>query len=341
VTSPAATPVVTEKPLQALDIVPSIFFEPTFDLGNPRTFNAVTEQTDEEDEAADPSSLSYSLPLLEKFSHYADTVEQHLVREIALRSTPFFAALTNLHELQTESEQCLDRITKLRGLLKDVDEKSAKRGLEAVRKESRLRNLEVVREGAKVVSDVVEMIDVAKSLVAVGRWGEALGVIEELEGLWTVEAVPRTPTSIKTIFSPSSQHERKVSFSRNPSTVDDPPTKSNGPLPLSSLNAFALLPTHLRTLTLEIASSLSSEVVGILRVDLLDRMDMKTPIPTTPNQSDINQTLKDRLHPLLHGLMRTKGIREATLSWREVVMGEMARVIKRVCFLSYSGGNKG
>ena len=43
----------------------------------------------------------------------------------ALRST-FLAALTNLHDLQTKSEHCLDRINKLRTWLHDVDKNSAR-----------------------------------------------------------------------------------------------------------------------------------------------------------------------------------------------------------------------
>jgi vacuolar protein sorting-associated protein 54 len=332
---PVTPPFSAGKPLPNLNIVPPIFFEPTFDLGDPRTFSAVTEQIHEDDETSDPSSLSHSLPLLEKFSHYADTVEQHLVREISLRSTSFFAALTNLHELQSESEQCLDRISKLRGLLRDVDEKSAKRGLQVVRKESKLRNLEAVREGAKVVNGVVDMTGVAKGLVSAGQWGEALGVIEGLEGLWTAETTPRAPGSIKTHLSPPLSRERdgQLPSSSSPSESSDAQSRLRGPLssvPLSSLRAFASLPAHLRTLTMEIASSLSSEMVNILRVDLVDRMSSESPSPTSDKQLDINQSLKDRLRPLLYGLVRTRGMREATLSWREVVMGEVQRVIKRV-----------
>lgn len=312
-----------------LDSVPSVFFEPTFNLGDPRTFNAVTEQGGGHDEASDPSSLSHSLPLLEKFSHYADTVEQHLVCEISLRSTSFFAALTNLHDLQTESEQCLDRISKLRGLLCDVDEKGAKRGLEAVRKESKLRNLGSVREGVKAVSRVLEMTRVAKSLVSAGQWGEALGVIEEMELLWSAEPV-RVPDPSRPISPPSVPRNGRLSPlpelpSTNPETNGD---RAQPVVPVSSLRAFSSLPSDLRTLTMEIASSLSSELVSILRVDLADRINGESKSPSSPK--DINQSLKDRLRPLLHGLVRTKGMREATLSWREVVMGEIRGVIQRV-----------
>lgn len=169
-----------------------MFFDTAFNLGDPRTFAAVTEQDafDGAEGEADPSALAHSLPLLEKLSHYADTIEQHLIREISLRSTSFFAALANLQDLQTESEQCLDRIARLRGLLRDVDEKGARRGLEVVRREGTLRNVDKVREGVKVVGGVVDMMGLAKSLVAAGQWGEGLDVIEEITRLWEAKEAP-------------------------------------------------------------------------------------------------------------------------------------------------------
>ncbi|KAJ7510150.1 Vps54-like protein-domain-containing protein [Mycena galericulata] len=329
------------RPLPPLDVVPSVFFQPTFNLGDPRTFDAVTEHdSPHHDPAADPTALSYSLPLLEKFSHYADTVEQHLVREISLRSASFFAALTNLHELQNESEECLDRISKLRTLLKDVDEKGAKKGLEVVRKGSRMRNLGKVREGVKFVGGVVEMTGVAKALVAAGQWDQALGVLEDMERLWEGPPVsePPTPTPALVRSSSSSSSFTKALGSAHvngngrlsllPPTPEERPPHSPDvppPIPLSSLSAFAALPTHLRTLTMEITSSLSAELVSVLRVDLLERISIN--VPSTPDTR--SQSLKDRLRPLLQGLARTKGVREATLSWREVVLDEVRGVIRR------------
>ncbi|KAJ6502286.1 vacuolar protein sorting-associated protein 54 [Mycena sanguinolenta] len=316
------------RPLPPLDVVPSVFFEPTFNLGDPRTFNAVTEQdSPHNDPTADPTALSYSLPLLEKFSHYADTVEQHLVREISLRSASFFAALTNLHELQSESEECLDRISKLRTLLRDVDEKGAKKGLEVVRKEGRMRNIGKVREGVKFVGGMVEMTSVAKGLVAAGQWDQALGVLEEMERLWEVspdsEPPPPTPTLARFFPHPKAVVPKRLS-SLPPTPEERPPVSPDLPppiIPLSSLTAFSALPTHLRTLTLEITSSLSTELVSVLRVDLLER------ISGSPDNG--YDSLKDRLRPLLHGLTRTKGVREATLSWREVALDEIRGVIRR------------
>ena len=329
-TSTRTQRVVSGRPMPALETVPPIFFGPSFNLNDPHTFRTVTEQGDREDEASDPSSLSHSLPLLEKMSHYADTVEQHLVREISLRSTSFFAALTNLHDLQTESERCLDRISKLRALLKEVDEKSAKRGLEVVRKESKLRNLITVRENIKMVSSVVDMTGVAKGLVSAGQWGEALNVIEEIGSHCEADAISSDPPHEKPPPLPPTRRGQISPLSPLPEAEEHETKPRKPPLsvPLLSLHAFSSLPTHLRTLTMEIASSLSLEMVNVLKLDLLERMNGHG--DSTPSHPDINQSLKDRLRPLLHGLVQTRGVREATLSWREVVMIEVQQVTQRV-----------
>jgi vacuolar protein sorting-associated protein 54 len=204
-------PSLQNKYMPPLDSVPAVFFQKDFNLGDPKTFADVTEQdpattfiSPQDDAYADPLSLSYSLPLLEKFSHYADTVEQHLVREIFIRSPSFFAALTNLRDLQSESERCLDRITKLRRALNDVDNNSAKRGLEMVRKESKMANLGKVRDAVKMIGEVMEMTGVAKSLVNAGQWGEALGVIEDVERLWDSNLQPAPDSaSLGRLLAPS------------------------------------------------------------------------------------------------------------------------------------------
>lgn len=333
------------KHIPPLDSVPQVFFRKEFNLGDPKTFAVVTEQeTMSFHDDVDPLSLSHSLPLLEKFSHYADTVEQHLVREISIRSTSFFAALTNLHDLQSESERCLDRISKLRTQLKGVDDNSAKRGLEMVRKESKMANLGKIRDGVKMINGVVEMTGVAKGLVAAGQWGEALDIIQGLEKLWDGGDLQSDPSRKPKDNPDGHLNGHNVGSSSLPPTPEEDAEGEESELrtlapenggdkfaslqhsvPLSSLQAFSALPSHLRALTTQIAASLSSELVSVLRSDL----DLRV---RHGSISANDQGLKDRLKPLLLNLVRTKGMKEGVLSWREVVLVEMRGIIKKVSF---------
>ncbi len=340
-------PSLQGRNIPPLDSVPSAFFRREFNLADPKTFADVTEQdsvaallSPQDDSFEDPLSLSYSLPLLEKFSHYADSIEQHLVREIFIRSPSFFAALTNLRDLQTESERCLDRISKLRKELHGVDDNSAKRGLEMVRKESKMANLGKVRDGVKVIGEVVEMTGVAKSLVNAGQWGEALGVIEDIEKLWDVNT-PRPPESARLERPRTSSLGVKMQngdiHSPLPPTPEDHEdgdkifkkeqrtTPAHHAVSLSSLHAFTTLPSQLRQLTLDIAASLSNELVSVLRNDLETRINGDG----RPNH-DTDQSLKHVLKPLLLNLVRTKGLKGGMLSWREVVLVELRSIIKKV-----------
>ncbi|KZT71406.1 Vps54-domain-containing protein [Daedalea quercina L-15889] len=329
--TPRAQPGRAPPPLES---VPQVFFDPNFNLGDPRIFDAVTERGGNGDAVdADPSALSYSLPLLEKLSHHADTIEQHLVREISIRSTSFFAALSNLQDLQTESEQCLDRIGKLRGLLKDVDEKGARKGLEIVRRECKLRNLDSVKEGVKVVGGVVDMMGVAKNLVAAGQWGEALDVVDELDRLWDTDSASQLPASKPAAESsrpgiPSREGTRSSlpPVPESPTESPEPPPRPVFNIPLSTLTAFTSLPAHLRSLTMEITSALTSDFVSVLRLDLLQRIDSDD---LEARKDDPDVSLKDRLRPLLQSLARTKGVQEAAGSWREVVMAEVRSMMRR------------
>ncbi|KAI0748630.1 Vps54-like protein-domain-containing protein [Daedaleopsis nitida] len=319
------------KALPPLETVPPVFFGRDFNLGDPRTFAAVTEQREGEEDYSDPSSLSHSLPLLEKLSHYADTIEQHLIREISVRSTSFFAALANLQDLQTESEQCLDRISHLRGLLSDVDEKGAKRGLEIVRREGKMRNLGAVKEGVRFVGGVMEMTGVAKSLVGAGQWGEALDMIEKLNRLWHLDekVQPARPPLAPTKNGSSSPSLLPTVMESPPPTPPPPPPPPAPQIPLFSLRAFAALPEHLRTLTMEITASLTSEFVNLMRHDLVERIDSSQEVWSETRRHEFDVSLRDRLRPLLQSLARTRGILEATLAWREAVMTEVRNAVKR------------
>ncbi|ESK84905.1 garp complex component [Moniliophthora roreri MCA 2997] len=307
----------------SLDTVPEVFFQSNFDLGDPNTFSAVTENEDD----ADPLSLSHSLPLLEKFSHYLDTVELHLTHEIRLRSSSFFAALTNLHSLQAESTTCLAQITRLRGMLEEVDKDVAKKGLEVIRVEQKARNVEKVEEGLRGVLDIVGMSTKARDMVGSGRWNEALNIVTELEGRWEGKQRGKAPERRNGMIP--RQTNATSSLSPMPEEDEDSTIRLSRTalkVPLSSLTAFSALPSHLQSLSMEIASKLSGELVTVLREDLADFITYRQ---REKEKTRNTERVKERISPLLNGLVRTKGLKEATLSWREVVSEEMKAVVTR------------
>ena len=178
----------------------------------------------------------------------------------------------------------------------------------------------------------MEMTGIARSLVGAGQWGEALDMIEELDKLYYLDKE-------KAVAAPSPQPTpaRNGRTSPLPTVIESPPTTPQPPppppapsIPLSSLRAFAALPEHLRTLTMEIASSLTSEFVNLLQHDLVERIDSNLHTWPEAKRQDFDGSLRDRLRPLLQSLVRTKGILETTIAWREVVLTEVRNTVKRV-----------
>ncbi|THU85634.1 Vps54-domain-containing protein [Dendrothele bispora CBS 962.96] len=298
---------IPPPPLAPLDQVPRVFFNPDFDLTDPKTFGEVTEA--DQADASDPTALAHALPLLEKFSHYADTIEMHLAHEIALRSHSFFAALTNLNLLQSESTQCLSQISRLRGMLEEVDTGVARRGLEIVKLEKKLSNLRAVEGNVEGVKGVVGITSQGRGHVSGKSYNEALGVVQKLETMWEPPSIP----------GPSQVNDKSIP---EEDETEESPIIHRLSVPLSSLHAFSALPDHLRSLTMEITTALSDDLVEVLREDLSRRIEQG-------NKTQNSQKLKDRLAPLLEGLLQTRGLKEATLSWREVVLGETRGIIRK------------
>jgi vacuolar protein sorting-associated protein 54 len=324
------------KLLTPLSSVPKIFFKSDFDLGDPRTFDAVAEVPPSSSTSSsylssassstppttphDPSTLAHSLPLLEKLSHHADTLEQHLVHEIARRATPFFAALSNLQDLQAESARCLARVQALRTQLTDVGENGARRGLRGVQREVRLAHLREVQAGVRAIRGVVETVGVVRGLVDGRKWGAALDGVDELRAMWDgAPPVPPAAPSRRGTPLPSVAEEEEP-----PGDEQEVGLRATAPvldIPLSKLNAFAALPTQLQTLTQEITSSLTSDLVAVLKIGLVER--------TNQGRSSLGDHT-NRLHPLIQGLVRTRNLRESVAVWRDVVLEEVQEIMQQV-----------
>lgn len=105
---------------------------------------------------------------------------------------------------------------------------------------------------------------------------------------------------------------------------------------------------------MEIAASLMGEVVAVLKVDLVERVYGAgasgvggTATATDGKEGrevrevrvrimDQDAEQRDRLRPLVHGLIRTRSVKDTMGEWRGVVLGEVKGVVKRVRYLSFS-----
>ncbi|KAL7424691.1 hypothetical protein Q5752_000375 [Cryptotrichosporon argae] len=173
--------------LPPLDTIPAVFFEPAFDLAKPSTWADVVG----------PADVGEGLQ--DDLSTYLDTLERHLAHEITLRSSAFFSALSNLQDLHAESASCLSRIGELRAELTDVGSKQARRGLEVIEAQERLRGLRVTEAGVKRVAEVDELLRVAKGLADGGVWEGALGCVEDIVRWWEAHDPPLADLPLSTL----------------------------------------------------------------------------------------------------------------------------------------------
>ncbi|KEP54455.1 putative vacuolar sorting protein VPS45 [Rhizoctonia solani 123E] len=346
--------------LPPLSEVPSIYFNPSFDLSDPRTFAAVTEQDTgaaHQRTLSSPTDIALNHILQEKLSHYMDIVEQHLVQEIAIRSVPFFAALSNLQDLQTEGAACLSRIARLKAQLQDVDHCQARRGLEVVRLQSKRDNLHWLQRTVKDVREVGETIGMAKRLADEGDHFAALGLTETVQSLLErkesieLPSVPDTtiarhmpphksqessdmlalpiviesPDTPTTVFSQHYVNGTQLQDSQSPRLL--PPSET--PVDLSSLASLSDIPTKLTELRTGISLSLQKELLAILTEDLVAQTKGLEPGTTATSSENLrSESWKAQLHVLLDGLLRTSGIERAFVSYKEVALAQIRLLVQ-------------
>ncbi|KAN0137680.1 Vps54-like domain containing protein [Lactarius tabidus] len=269
------------KLLPPLSSIPQIFFNPNFDLGDCRTFDTVAEVPSSSGSTSpvmyhDLSTLAHFLPLLEKLSHHADTLEQHLIHEITTRDA--------------ESARYLARVQSLHAQLTAVRENSTHCGLCGVHREVHLAHLRDVQVGIHAILGVVETVGVIRGLVNGREWGTALDSVDELHAGTACKRWCLLPCLRRRHAGPVSN------------------------IPLSKLKAFVVLLSQMQTLTQEIMSSITSDLVALLKIGL----------------SGYNWAVQmtDGLRPLIQGLVQTRNLRESVV-WRDVVLGEVQGTVQQ------------
>ncbi|KAJ9479329.1 Vacuolar protein sorting-associated protein 54 [Pseudozyma hubeiensis] len=350
----AVPPPQARKRLPNLSAVPQVFFSEEFDLGNPYTFDQVTERykvaatspSEQNGGAAPEYDVALNQMLQEKLSYYSDVIEQHLIIEIGQQSSSFFAALENLNDLNAEAESCLSKIDHLKSELEHIDENQAKRGLEVVQQQQHRRQLERKQAIVQDVRQLVERRDLVRLLLQQGETEEALELLNKLRS---------------TLRQPDG-HDGPVKSGMNGATSTD-----TG-IALSDLQCLASIPPQLDEMEETLSGMLEQDLVAILRQDVQTRLESfaqngvastsladgssyfandsvrsagltlhsdttaseppLTPAktPTSPfghsarTLSSHDSDLASRIAPLVVGLARTDGIEKAVTSYREVAI---------------------
>ncbi|GAA5954269.1 hypothetical protein JCM21900_005228 [Sporobolomyces salmonicolor] len=294
-----------EEQLPSLDDVPQIFFDSDFNLSNPRTFDLVTERIQMSPNASPNLShasefttkpphngpafepiaglgpltlndLATDQILQEKLSHYTAVIESHLVREIGLRSSSFFAALSNLQSLHQQGEDTLSKISELQNALSSTDSGvggTAKHGLRILRAQARRRGLERIEESVRAVEEIWTAVEGVKDLVDNGEWEGALDVSEQIEEAFHSSAADDSRASISTSKDGQQTSTSRPALALAASSYSSPtPAKPRWPrnssVNLTKLTALSSLPSKLSLLRAQIAKSLEGELISVLEHEM-------------------------------------------------------------------------
>ncbi|KAF6156833.1 hypothetical protein GIB67_002750 [Kingdonia uniflora] len=266
--------------------VPSLYFKEDFALEEGETFRA----------ACPFSTNSENLVLQEKLSHYLDTVELHLVREISLRSNSFFEAQGQLQDLNVEIVEACGRIRELKEAIRLLDLVESAREIQDLN--GTRANLLALQQKLRLILYVSQALSALKLLVAAGDCAGALDVTDDLQHLLDSDE-------------------------------------------LAGLHCFRHLRDQLSTSIDSVNSILSVEFMRASIHDakdvdsaILSRLKAKATSVTNGKDDDIKLddeetcSFRDRLLPLIIGLLRTAKLPYVLRIYRDTLIADMKTAIK-------------
>jgi hypothetical protein len=338
------TPRVNGDPI---DSVPAVFFDPDFNLEDPRIFEQVTEfaaVTTSAPAIGATSGATTNIVLQEKLAHYLDTVEAHLVAEIAQRSIEFFAALENIRSLHAETLQSLLLIRTIRGSLANVSQDQAKKGLDVVRRKRRRNNLGILYNAVKMIKEIKKTQPMLQILLNQGDYVGALDLIAEANRLLKGNTLQAAIEASSHVVERS-----RIAGVMMPKSVQ-----------LNGVAGLVHLTGQLAEMAKMIGTLMENDFVSLMINDIQSCVNSAQDDRTTAHQwaayyLSSNQPLnvvtafqrplldasdqfsvdelKARLMPLVLGLVRVERFGTALQTFRDRLMKVVKAVTKQVCHL--------
>ncbi|CAD6499207.1 BgTH12-04859 [Blumeria graminis f. sp. triticale] len=314
-----------------LSTIPSVYFDESFHLENPRTFDVVSERSElvrpmstANEERKDPYSnsaiprkaLATNAILQEKLSWYMDTIEIHLVNSISSASKSFFAALGSLRELHLEASVSVNRIKSLRGELQALDDDMAVGGLNIIQLKQRKENMNRLSDAVLQLRDIVEIVANCEALVESGDIDEALDTIDTLKKLISGEET-------------CSITKRQVRDLRGAKAL------------LSVTNDVEILRVRIgKAFEVRFLNTLMNDlrrhVESVSAPDTLQRWSLASQRsrshnrgPSSPAYLSITSQFRSELTANLNGLHRAQYTSSATTAYRESVLREVRNIVRR------------
>eukprot|EP00911_Craspedida_sp_UC1_P002504 UC1_evm1s1861 len=214
--------------LSALDTVPQLFFEASFDLRRPETFEAVIQPNGGGGSGGSDAGggggggsgggdgmMTSSRLQQERLSHYLDIIEVELARQIAMRSERFFGAVSSHEELAATVALTVSQIASYRKRLAVTQAVVSNENLLALQRVRRRRNAARLNRMLETISAVNQAQATVQLLLATCDYVGALDVItttkevlrDELSGVGTVRYVGPQLSEIESHIEKILEHE--------------------------------------------------------------------------------------------------------------------------------------
>ncbi|KAL7241390.1 hypothetical protein ACSBR1_014061 [Camellia fascicularis] len=268
--------------------VPALYFKEDFALEDGGTFRA----------ACPFSTMSENLVLQEKLSQYLDVVELHLVKEISLRSNSFFEAQGQLEDLNVKIVEGCSRIRELKETIRLLDADLVDSAQQIHDLNATRNNLLALQQKLRLILYVNQALSALKLLVASADCAGALDVTDDLQHLLDGDE-------------------------------------------LAGLHCFRHLRDHLAASIDTINSILSAEFMhtsihdaGNIDAVILSKAKARESLPTNGRDDEIKldeeetSSFRDRLLPLIIGLLRTAKLPYVLRIYRDTLTADMKTAIK-------------
>ncbi|KAF7851424.1 hypothetical protein BT93_L3965 [Corymbia citriodora subsp. variegata] len=268
--------------------VPALYFKEDFALEEGGTFRA----------ACPFSSIAENAALQEKLSHYLDVVELHLVKEISLRSNSFFEAQGQLQDLNVKILRGCGRIRELKETIRLLDGDLVDSARQIQELNATRGNLLRLQQKLRLILSVNQAVSALKLLVASSDCAGALDVVDDLRHLLDGDE-------------------------------------------LTGLHCFRHLRDHVAASIDSVNSILSAEFmrasvhdVGDMDVIILSKVKARASVSVNGAEDEIKfdeeetSNLRDRLLPIVIGLLRTAKLPSVLRIYRDMLTADMKTAIK-------------
>lgn len=340
-----------------LSSVPPVFFQAGFNLENPHTFSLVCESGDGvapgtgpvgprppgvtagtsigTTAGQQPESLVYSSSVLqEKLSHYLDTIEIHLVKEISRRSSSFFAALSNLQSLHAETLECVGEISQVRSRLASLAQNTSKQGLRVVRLKRRRANLAELLKSLNLIGELRQTQPMVQLLLGQNDYVGALDLIgDAFATIQGARSVAPIPSEVKAAAEPSAARELEYRSIRAIGQTYGQLSEVYRTIGLVMEAEFvSVLGAHVR----------ESSAFGILS-DVISKLSADPPLGAAELAAFVlaePSGLLERISPTLRGLVHTRKIIAALRAFKDVAKRDLKSVTKEFYRTIGNAGDK-